>query len=506
MAQNGHTGNLVVMTHMLHPRTRTGLPIFSAVVIAGVFAALIAITVSAVTLHAADDFESGDLSGGLGWNDSSWTKTGSAEARTKEGPAQGSWHVRIRKDGTIIRSVDLTGESQVSLSFWLKAKGFKDETSASVIVTPDGGPPVTLETWTGDDDDDTYRQYTYDLDAAGVTPTTLLTVQFVMDGEKNGEKIHVDDIQIFSSPLPTPTPTATLPATDTPTATLTPTPVPDTPTPVPDTPTPTVGAGTPAPIPDTPTPVPDTPTPVPDTPTPVPTPVQMAVPTPTNTPVPSPPSGVITVDGSFGDWSGQAFISDPFDDQDGDEKYDLHELYWANNLNEEINYHMIKRHTEDDASFDGENGQDKDGKYILFIDGNNDGDFSGSSDRLVEIKYEPKKNGRVRVKVRQADNTNVISNSGWNNWGETRGEGGLRMEFALSWDDLDISLGDVIRMYVISYSGNVNNPDEKDRLPDSGDVQWSPASIFGPVLLAIITGFGIVVIWWFRGRRTWNSG
>ena len=105
------------MTRIMHPRARTGLSIFSAVVIAGIFTALFAITASAVTLHAADDFESGDLSGGLGWDDSAWAKTGSAEARTKEGPVQGSWHVRIRKDGNISRAVDLTGESQVSLSF-----------------------------------------------------------------------------------------------------------------------------------------------------------------------------------------------------------------------------------------------------------------------------------------------------------------------------------------------------------------------------------------------------
>ena len=488
-------GSLVVMMRTLHPRARTGLSIFSAVAIAGIFAALFAITADAVTLHAADDFESGDFSGGLGWDDSSWTTTGSAQVRHQEGPIQGGQHVRIRKDGTITRTVDLTGESQVFLSFWLKAKGFDDDTSASVIITPDGGPPVTLETWTEDDDDDnTYRQYTYDLDAAGVTPTTLLTVQFVMNGEKNGEKIHVDDIQIFSTPPPAPTPTATLPATDTPTPTLTPT---ATPTP---SPTPTVDPGTP-----TPTAAPPTPTPTP-TATPSPTPVPTVVPTPTNTPVAPLAAGVITIDGSFSDWNGQAFISDPHDDEDKGPENDLHELYWANNLNEEINYHMIKRHTEDGDPFDGDNGQDKKGNYILFVDGNNDGDFSGPADRLIEIKYEPKKNGRVRVKVRRADNTGVISNSDWNNWGETEGEGGLRMECAVSWDDRGISLGDVIRMYVVSYEGGVGSPKIKDRLPDSGDVQWSPVSIFGPILLGIITGFGILVVWWFRGRRLWNSG
>ncbi|MBN4074225.1 hypothetical protein JYT27_00190 [bacterium AH-315-D21] len=532
---------MIVITRVTHPRARTGLPIFLAIVIAGILAALITITVSAVTLHASDDFESGDLSGGLGWDDSAWAATGSAEVRTQEGPVQGSWHVRIRKNGTLTRSVDLTGESQVSLSFWLKAKGFGDETSASVIVTPDGGSPVTLQTWI-DDDDDSYSQYTYDLDAAGITPTTIFTVQFVMNGEKNKEKIHVDDIQIFSTPLPTPTPTPPPPATNTPTPTLTPTATTlptETPTAVPTetptatpvptatetpTPTPTVGAGTATPtaIPPTqtptPTPVPTststpTATPVPTatltptpTVTPTPTPVPTVIPTPTNTPVATPPAGIITIDGSFGEWSGQAFISDPFNDQDDDEKYDLHELYWANNLNEEINYHMIKRHTTDGAPFDGDNGQDDAGRFILFIDGNDNGVFTDSNDRYVEIRHEPENGGRVKVKVRMADNNSVISDSGWNDWGETEGEGGLRLEFALDWEDLGIDLGDVIRMYLISYKSKVGDPDEKDRLPDSGDIQWSPASILGPVMLGLVTGFGILVIWWYRGRRTWNSG
>jgi len=225
-----------------------------------------------------------------------------------------------------------------------------------------------------------------------------------------------------------------------------------------------------------------------------------------NTPIPAAAAGVITIDGSFGDWSGQAFISDPYDDQDKGSEHDLHELYWANNLNEEINYHMIKRHTRDGEPFEGGKGQDKHGNYILYIDGNDDGDYTGPSDRLVEIKYEPKKKGRVKVKVRRANDAKVISDSGWVESGETKGEGGLRAEFALSWDDLGISLGDVIRMYVVSYKKSVKDPDVHDRLPDSGDIQWSPASIFGPILLGFITGFGILVVWWFRGRHVWTSG
>jgi len=462
------------MTRLSQIQGRSLTPVVVAVVLAGLFALVLSATVSAVTLHASEDFESDSLSGGLGWNDGSWSTSGSVSVRDQEGPIQGSHHVRIRKSSSMSRSVDLTGESSVSISFWLKAKGVENSDSASFSATPDGGSPVVLETWGNGDDDDTYRQYTIDLDAAGVTPSDLVTFTWTMDGNENDDKIHVDDIQVFSTVVPTPTPT-----------------------PEPPTPTPTN-----TPVPPTPTPEPPTPTPVPPTPTPVPT----AVPTPTNTPVPTPPAGNITIDGSFSDWGGEAFISDPCEDNSGDERYDPHEFYWANNLNEEVNYHMIKRHTEECDPFDGDNELEDDGKFILFIDANNDGDFTTSSDRKVEIKHEPDNSGRVKVKVRQADNDNVISDSGWNNWGESEGQGGLRAEFALSWSDLGISLGDVIRMYVISYSGTVGNPNERDRLPDSGDVQWSPASIFGPILLALVTGLGIFVIWWFRGRKIWTSG
>jgi len=557
---------------VMRTRVRSGMPILAAAVVAGVLAALIAFTAHAVTLHAEDDFESGDLDSGLGWDEASWTANNGASARTQDGPVQGSYHVRLRNDASIERDVDLTGESQVFLSIWLKAKGFEGGDTARVIMTPDGESDVVLQTWSNGDDDDTYAQYTYDLDALGITPHGIVTLRIEMNGNANDDKIHVDDIQIYSTPLPTPTPTSTSTPTNTPVPTATPTetpvptntpvptatPVPtetptplptETPTPIPTatpiptstptpSPTPTVGPGTPTPTPapptptptatstpvpptPTPTPVPPTPTPEPPTPTPEPptptpepptptptpippTPTPTVVPTPTNTPVPTPPAGAITIDGVFPDWSGQAFLVDPYDDQSGDYQNDLHELYWANNLNEEVNYHMIKRHTQDGLAFDGSNENDKKGKFYLYVDTNNNGDFDESVDRKVEVTHESNNGGRVKVKVRQSDNDNIISDSGWNDWGEPEGTGGLRAEFALSWSDLGISLGDVIRMYVVTYGGK--NKDVKDRLPDSGDVQWSPASILGPVVLALVTGLGIFVIWWYRGRRTWTSG
>ena len=227
-------------------------------------------------------------------------------------------------------------------------------------------------------------------------------------------------------------------------------------------------------------------------------------------PVPAPPplpfGPPITIDSDFSDWAGQAVVSDPSGDQSGKIKNDVHQLYWANNVDQEINFHMIKRHTTDGLPFDGTNGQKKAVKYILFVDVNNDGDYTDDADRLVEVRYHPKATeGKTRVKVRSPTSKRVISDLGNQDWGETVGEGGLRVEFAVDWDDLGFNFGGAIRFYAISFEGGRKSPKIKDRIPDgAGDIQWSPASIFGPLMLTILFGVGVAAIWWFRGRRVWR--
>ena len=72
------------------------------------------------------------------------------------------------------------------------------------------------------------------------------------------------------------------------------------------------------------------------------------------------------------------------------------------------------------------------------------------------------------------------------------------MEFAVSWEDLGVSFGQPIRMIVVS--------DHNDRLPDTGDIQWSPASILGiPVLIGLFI-LGVIALWWFKGRHVWSRG
>ncbi len=48
--------------------------------------------------------------------------------------------------------------------------------------------------------------------------------------------------------------------------------------------------------------------------------------------------------------------------------------------------------------------------------------------------------------------------------------------------------------------------DRDDRLPNTGDIQWSPASILGlPVLIGLFMA-AVIALGWFKWRRVWHSG
>jgi hypothetical protein len=388
---------------------------------------------NAATVIASEDFESGDLSGGVGWVDDEWETTNSSlvKVQSTENPHGGSWHMRIN-DGpaSVSRTVDVLGFGNPRLKFWAKTGGLEAADTVVLEGSPDGGATwVLLNTWQGGPGSSAeWAQYDIDLNAAGAQTTGLVTLRFTSSANQANDKFFIDDITIED-------------------------------------------------------------------------PVAVEA-------VLSTSSGAITIDSNFSDWSGQSFLSDPSGDQSGDTRYDLHEFYWANNVNQEVNYHMIKRHTKDGAPFNGPNGQTKPVNYFLHIDTNNDGVFTGAQDRLIQVHYDPRaSNSVVRVKVRQANNNKLISDSGDKDWGETDGEGGLRVEFPVHWKDLGISLGAVIRMYLTSHSSSTPGAAVRDRLPDgNADIQWSPASILGPWLLAGAFILGALAIWYFRGRHQWRHG
>jgi len=211
----------------------------------------------------------------------------------------------------------------------------------------------------------------------------------------------------------------------------------------------------------------------------------------------------IVLDSNFSDWIGQSFISDPFGDADDDARRDVHEFYWANNIDEEYNYWMISRYTTDGQPFDGDNGQGNSVLYHIRVDTNDNGNFGEQRDRIVVVTCDPKSTtGETRVRVQSATGGGWLYDSGNQDWGDTDGEGGLRCEFRVAWTDLNISFGQPTRMYVESMQGN----NARDRAPDSGDIQWSPASILGPWLLGAAAAAGLFAVWYFKGRHTWRRG
>ncbi|MBM3956991.1 MAG: hypothetical protein FJ313_02930, partial [Gemmatimonadetes bacterium] len=137
------------------------------------------------------------------------------------------------------------------------------------------------------------------------------------------------------------------------------------------------------------------------------------------------------------------------------------------------------------------------------IDTNDNGVFTEPGDRVVAVHYDPKATqGQTRVRVRSGAGGGWLYDSGNQDWGDTVGEGGLRVELRVAWTYLNVSFGQPTRMYVESMKG----ANAADRAPDSGDIQWSPASILGPWILAAAAAAGIIAVWYFRGRQAWRRG
>jgi hypothetical protein len=270
---------------------------------------------------------------------------------------------------------------------------------------------------------------------------------------------------------------------------------------------------------------------------------------------------VITLDGNFSDWEGHMYIADPIGDAAIHHR-DIIAFYWANNPDDETCYWMLERVPASSTV-----------RYILFLDMNNNGDFRENVDRLVQVVYNPQQNSSfVRMIVRYGDTGQRISSVYNQDWGESSTEGGRKVEFAVSFDDLGMGIGQTIRMYAIAYrvipfqgfmdemeiqdllefiqdldleelseflddsqiqelSELLSNMEWEDleeflagtelqeleelilcligthiidRVPDCGDIQWSPVSILGYPLLASVMIIGIVCIWYFKGRKRWN--
>lgn len=185
----------------------------------------------------------------------------------------------------------------------------------------------------------------------------------------------------------------------------------------------------------------------------------------------------LMLDGRFSDWTGQANLNDPSgDSQVG---YDLRYLYWGTNPGESNLYFMAQRY-DPSNNYQGV-------IYYLYIDVNNNGSYNDLVDRYALVDYTPYKNrSDVWVDLFSASGSYITTDYG--DWGEGVREGGKKCEFRLSMSDLGISPGQPIRFYITS------NGSPPDRLPDSGDIQWSPVPAAGNLGLALMLTGGLILM------------
>lgn len=168
-------------------------------------------------------------------------------------------------------------------------------------------------------------------------------------------------------------------------------------------------------------------------------------------------ASTITLDGLLGDWSGQSCISDTSGDVTNSQT-DITQFCFANNPGISEAYFMAQR-------LDGANAV----TYFLYIDADNNGSFSDPLDSVVTIDYKPIGNSS-QVTVSWPGG----SDNG--NWGESKHDNALNVEWYVPFSALGISAGQPIQMYLASSYGSGN-------LDVTDVVQWSPANALGWFIL-----------------------
>ena len=182
-------------------------------------------------------------------------------------------------------------------------------------------------------------------------------------------------------------------------------------------------------------------------------------------------SGGIVLDGQFDDWLGQPGVPDVQGDARTNHS-DLAAFYFTNNPDQDYLYFMAERWDP------GSEGME----LRLFIDANNNGTYTESGDRLIDLSYHPNQGGRTTVELYDGQGSFLSQIAYQMNWGEP--SKGKRVEWGITFTDLGIAPNQTIRMMLVSNHGT--------QLSDSvAEVQWSPANALGWWLLALLTACGL---------------
>ena len=186
----------------------------------------------------------------------------------------------------------------------------------------------------------------------------------------------------------------------------------------------------------------------------------------------------IVLDGRFDDWLGQPSVPDAQGDAKNKHS-DLAAFYFTNNPEQDYLYFMAERWDS------GSQGLE----LLLYIDTNNNGDYSETVDRIISVSYRPNPGGRTYVDLydgRWGFLSHIANQMSWGEPGK-----GRRVEWGVTFTELGIAPYQTIRMQLVSNHGNQLS----DGVPE---VQWSPANALGWYLLALLTLGGLC---WLYYRR-----
>ncbi len=150
---------------------------------------------------AWDDFESGDLTGGTGW-EGAWSVSGTASVITDSESFEGASYLRLQNSGAEAdRSTDLTGQTSTRVQFWAKTGGFEPADTARFKVSADGAAFTVLKTFTDADVGAPGNNFYLFWDFA--LPTTATTTEFFIAFDSGmddaGDTLFVDDLKVVKT-------------------------------------------------------------------------------------------------------------------------------------------------------------------------------------------------------------------------------------------------------------------------------------------------------------------
>lgn len=144
------------------------------------------------TLFASDGFES-SWTGGTGPWIGGWYHQGESSVITSNSPHNGTRHLRLRSaSGYVDRHINLTGRTNVTLSFWAKVSSFESADHAYFMVSSNGVDWITLKDFSPIDSTDQYGFYSYDLSSMAMTDTFYVAIDAQMSA--TNDQLYIDDL------------------------------------------------------------------------------------------------------------------------------------------------------------------------------------------------------------------------------------------------------------------------------------------------------------------------